>query len=207
MTYIYKLTIVSLSLLLASCFAESEVNLIESAEDLGFTFSGSEEDIEEFLSEDVLSLMIDLGLEINTGSSPLNLIGTYVASPYCRLSSTNPDASLGCGFSDFFVQFSNQNEESLTIDYQGFQLDEFDNITFFESGSGFISGDLNGDFTIIVRAENPETGNENATAFSGRITSQGIQFYQDIFVPGINSNFELQADLFVDEDNLAEFFE
>jgi len=197
---LYIISMFCLLLIGNSCIVDSEVSFLTEAEELGFT--GTRDDIEEFLSTEVLSVMTTLGLDINTGSEPVDVTGIFVASPYCRAAATDPNVELSCGFRDFVITFSNQNDENQTISYQSAQFDENGVQTFSENGNGFISGDSSGNFTIIVRAVSGD-GGENATAFSGRMTAEGIVSYQDIFVPNITSGEALEGALFIDEDGTA----
>ncbi|GHC55398.1 hypothetical protein [Ulvibacter litoralis] len=197
--FIYIVMIAFTALSISSC-AESEVSFLDLSGDLGFT--GSSADIEEFLTSPVYNVMSDLGLNINPGSEPVNLEGTFSANPYCAVNSTNPNANIGCNYTPWFITFSNQNNETLTINYYGRQIDLEGNVSSEESGSGLISGDAAGNFSVIVKGSGA-TGT-NATVFSGRITFDGILGYQDIFVPNIEGTSDLSATLFNDEDGLAE---
>lgn len=197
---LYISSIFCLLLTASSCIVDSETSIFEEAEALGFT--GSRADIEEFLTTEVLSVMTSLGLDVNPGSTPVDPTGTFLASPYCLAASTDPADEPNCGFANFQISFSNFNLDELTVNYSSVQIDSEGNVIFSESGNGFISGDSNGNFTVIVKAL--ETGgSENATAFSGQITADGIFGYQDIFVPNIASGETLNGRLFNDEDNLA----
>jgi hypothetical protein len=199
---LYILSIAVASSFLSSCETESEISFLEISEDLGFVFTGSQGDIEDFLGTDTYNIMLSLGLDINPGSTPLSLTGSFRADPYCRAASTNPDSTIGCVLNPFQITFSNQDNDNLTISYQAVQFNSDGSIGFEETGSGFISGDPSGDFTVIVRATSGD-GSVNATAFSGRVTTAGIVGYQDIFVQDIDSN-DQQGALFNDEDGLAE---
>lgn len=185
---------------LNSCESDSEISFTEVSGEIGFT--GTNEDIIDFLTPEVYNVMLDLGLDINTGSTPQNITGVFLASPYCLISSTNPDTQGNCDFADFELTFLNQNSEDLQISYNSRQIDSDGNVIFSESGAGFISGDFDGNFTVIVKAISGD-GSENATAFSGRISEEGIFNYQDIFVADISDTDNLSGALFSDEDGLA----
>lgn len=194
--YISALVVI---LMLGAC-AESEISILESAEELGFT--GSQDDIRNFLTTNVYNTMNSLGLDINPGSTPPNVEGTFVAQPYCLVNSTVSGSQYNCDFAPFYITFSSQNNDDLTINYFSQQINSEGTVIFEESGSGFISGEEDGSFTVIVRATNSD-GTENATAFSGLISFDGIFSYQDIFVPNISES-ELVGNLFIDDDGLAQ---
>ncbi len=194
---IYILSIFTISLLLSSC--ESETSILNISEELGFT--GTTEDIQDFLGQDVYEAMLDRGLIIHPGSTPTNLQGTFRAEPYCRV---DEDGELSCfQNSSWNVTFSNQNNDTLSISYFAQQIDSTTGeIIGSESGTGRISGDITGAFTVIVNATT-DNGIKTATAYSGTLNSLGIAEYQDIYVNDTDSSV-LTPVLYIDGDGTAE---
>ncbi len=145
-----------------SCKKDDEEN------DAGF--DGSISDIENFYNSDVLDELISLGLDINTGSNPPNIEGVFNATPFIlQASSVNGDTT-GSQFPDLSMIFSNQDNTSLTIDFNGVNGAE----TYDGDGS-FISGEGN-DFSVFLKVNVTLNGNvaETTFAISGSIEDGGL---------------------------------
>lgn len=192
---IYILSIIALTSFLSSC--ESETSILQISDAIGFT--GSTNDIKEFLGEDVYQAMRDAGLIIHPGANPNIINGSFYIDPLCF---APVDGDLDCEFFPFTITCSNQNNTALTINYAGIQFDNEGNVVYQDQGNGLISGDENGYFTIYVKGTNDD-GDESASAFSGRITSSGIENYQQIFIFDINASI-IAGSVFVDGDEFSE---
>lgn len=213
---IYILTLAITVLSVSSC-TESEVSFLDLSGDLGFT--GSTEDIQEFLSLEAYQSLIDLGVPINTGSNPPEIEGRYLMSPNALKNTNIPSDPFDIGhiFANKEITFTNQNNDDLSIAYFGRQIDaNGTQINSESSTESFISG--NGDsFTVITRVEGEISGN-NGTIFttqglaiSGSISSVGVLNIDYAFVLISKTNDiddeiidEGEGRAFEDLDGLAE---
>lgn len=134
-------------------------------------FNGTREDVQSFLGKDLVEALDDIGFNMNYGETPPQLEGSFLVSPADLKSSTVPGDPDSHTFNDLKAIFKNQNNNDLTIDYEGDEL--------FENSKGlgtFIAGD--GEyFTVAVKSETTKlTGGkaESAFVFNGRITDAGI---------------------------------
>ncbi|HLU80728.1 MAG TPA: hypothetical protein VK010_01515 [Flavobacteriaceae bacterium] len=201
---------------LNSCY-ESEISFLESAEDLGFT--GSEEDIIQFLSKDAYNNLLALGVTVHTGSTPPFINGQYLMSPYV-LASTNisGDYDIGFQFANNIVQISNQNNEDLSVNYYSYQVDENGNVITQEYGNeSFITG-TGSNFTVIIKTESSSTDSQGnyvnmimGIAISGTVQNGYIQNLQKAFIVieesgDINGEFidKGEGRLIVDGDGFSE---
>ena len=171
-------------------------------------FNGSIESIENFYSAELLAALDDLGFEINTGSTPPDITGQFSISPITLLNSNfNDSYAIGHVFSNGLLSFSNQDNQTLTIDVH------------YEQGSStnigvqsYISGndDL---FSAFLKVESIQNGHTSiiARAFSGKITQNGIEDFYEVLVmlddngdPNNNLIENNQGRLFYDADGISE---
>lgn len=170
------------------------------------SFDGSINSISNFVGSDILDTMIDLGMNINSGDNPPNIVGEYLSSPNVLENSNVPSDWPGRVFSDYQSEFSNQ--QGLQIDFSGFhptgnQIDE---------GYGsFISGDGNlFSVFLITETEIRDSKADTVIVYSGEISPDGIYSYQRaIFMKDNHGNSTVflengQGRILVDEDGLAE---
>ncbi|QCX01638.1 hypothetical protein FGM00_16530 [Aggregatimonas sangjinii] len=133
-------------------------------------FDGSIRSVENFFTPELVKALTDLGFELNEGNTPPNLEGTYLISPLQLNATTVETDQIGSIFSDYTATITNQNNEKLTIDFNGEGGGQIDN------GFGsFISGTEN-KFSIYLKLT-IQIGNEpaeSAYALSGTITDDGI---------------------------------
>ncbi|PVW14539.1 hypothetical protein [Marixanthomonas spongiae] len=178
-SYIYITLFISL-LGLASCDVESEASFLEDGEDLGFT--GTEDDIIDFLTEDAYQGLLDLGITVNTGNTPPEVEGTYLMSPFTLKATNIPGDGYETGdvFLDKLISLFGQDNESLKIEYSGSQIDSDGNSVSTETGvESYITGSGN-NFTIIVKTSGTSPGSSgpvtfiNGIAISGSIGQNGI---------------------------------
>ena len=133
-------------------------------------FDGSLNDIENFYNSDVVDALIDLGLDINTGANPPNIEGLFNATPFILQASSVDGDSPGSQFPDLSMIFSNQDNESLTIDFNGANGPES-----YDGDGSFISGE--GDsFSVFLTVDVTLNGNvaETTFAISGSIAEGGL---------------------------------
>lgn len=144
-------------------------------------FDGSIRSITDFYNEDLIKALEDLGFQINTGNTPPNLQGSYFISPYKLSASTVNGDYVGKLFTNYIAHFTNQDNESLTIDFKGEQGDNEDN------GYGsFISGEGN-KFSIFLKVTTKQEGVdyvvESASSISGVINDEGdIENFQKALI-------------------------
>src|SRR5690606_6388745 len=172
----------------------------------------------DFLSQDAYNSLLDLGIPINTGSTPPNVEGAFRMTPYILESSNveNENFEIGDLFADNKFYFSNQNFETLSINFYKETINENGVIISTEAGlESFISG--SGDkFTIFVKTEGFSEGSSgqvhfiNGVAVSGTLTTDGVQDMKHAFViiektGDVNDKFidEGEGRLFEDADGFS----
>ena len=131
--------------------------------------------INDFISDSLLNIIIDLGMEVNTGENPPDLNGKYFISPLL-LQSTNiiDDYPIGYQFNDLTIEFYNQNNDSLTIMVRETTVNHTGN-----GVGGFVVGE--GElFTIFANMELNSSGYicNPAIIISGALTTSGIENLQ-----------------------------
>ena len=204
-------TIILFVLPLLICFSCSSDD--EAAKD---AFAGTETDLTNFFSEEVVDALIDLDFTINEGGNPPNLQGTYFASPMILTDTNVPSDIIGSEFVDLQFTFFGQKNSDNTIDFEGETL--FGS-TVVERLSGidssFISGEGN-DFSVfsIITGEIVNTGTvaDVAYAISGTISNDGILDFEIAILilddrgDPTNSIFlqNGQGRKFVDQDGISE---
>ena len=178
-------------------------------------FQGSERDLTEFFSDEVVQTLNELQFTVNQGSNPPNLEGMFFASPLI-LSATNvPSDAVGTRFIDFRFEFSNQDNATNTINFNAESL--LVNIvieSFFGDGSSFISGS-NDSFSVFSVIEAEVSSSEEfvdlAYILSGNTSEEGVLNLEFAIVMldnrGNPSGLLIengQGRSFVDEDGLSE---
>ncbi len=144
-------------------------------------FDGSLRSIEDFYSMEVLDALEGLGFLINTGDNPPNLEGTFLFSPLVLESSSVSGDSPGSTFPDYVATFKNQNNDNLTIDYNG------NHIGFSQQDEGngaFISGN-DSEFSMFLKTLtqiNNSVPAESTIAISGKMTANGIEDAQMVLI-------------------------
>lgn len=118
-------------------------------------------------------------MPIYNGSTPPNVMGTYLRTPTYMIASSIPgETNNSFNFADLLFKFSNQNFTNNTLDYDSKQGDAN------SSGKGyFISGSGN-NFTVFFNTTGISSGIsiKTATVISGTKTSQGILNYRFAFL-------------------------
>lgn len=179
-------------------------------------FAGTEQELIDFYSPEVVDALNQLGLTINSGTTPPSLSGTFFVSPLLLTDTNIPGESTGVVFNDFLFTFSEQNNSTNNIDLQGASLDGSGNIseTFTAEGSSFISG-TNNDFTVfgIILGVDADTEAEAEVAYviSGQIADTGIVDFElaIVMLDDKGDPFGFYIDngsgrRFVDSDGLAD---
>ncbi|MGB0931549.1 MAG: hypothetical protein ACPGVB_12270, partial [Chitinophagales bacterium] len=134
--------------------------------------NGLTEEINAFVPDSILNILEDLDMPINEGFDPPNIVGKYFATPYIlKSSNVSNDYEIGHVFGDLTLEFSNFNQEDLTLVVkreQGGSQGE---------GSGsFIVGTGN-DFSVFVELDSSKpngTHSKLGLVYSGTIVSGGI---------------------------------
>ncbi|GAA0878131.1 hypothetical protein GCM10009119_10990 [Algoriphagus jejuensis] len=138
-------------------------------------FTGSIEEIEEFLTPELTQIVTELGMEINTGNTPPNIEGNYLAEVVLMGSNISTDV-IGHRFSDMVIKFENQNNEDLSITFSYKQS--------IESGLGIgalIAGSQDS-FSAFLKVDVTHGADyptaKSAMVISGTKTADGIKDYQ-----------------------------
>lgn len=138
-------------------------------------FDGSIESVEDFFTPELVAALENLGFVINQGSTPPNIEGSYFSSPFTLQASTVTGDFVGSNFPDYTSIFSNQDNGSLKIDFNGSGGSQTD-----EGYGSLISGNDNR-FSVYLKLSSQISSSievETAYAISGRITDEGIEDYQ-----------------------------
>jgi len=139
------------------------------------TFDGSLSDIEKYYTPELVEALHNLGFVIHTGSKPPEIEGIYEIAPSVIQASTTGIDSIGQRLSDQTLTLSNQNNDSLTIDFKIAGNGQ----TSLGKGS-FISGN-DDTFSIFIKSETQNEGYiavETATAITGITSETGILNFQ-----------------------------
>ena len=164
----------SVFLLLLSCFIFNGCDIIVEIDD--DNRDGLTQDIREFMPNDILQKIEDLGMPIYDGIAPPNITGTFFMSP-CILKASNFDEfdAIGYLFDDATIIYSNQDNKNHTI--RVFQNNLRDNSVGGNGTGGFIVGkDKN--FTVFVKIVDVDTHGHKAIGamlYSGTMSDLGIR--------------------------------
>jgi len=127
-------------------------------------------DIQNIVPDTTLQKIINLGMVVNKGTTPTNLVNIYKVSPYILKSSNISSDYAGKTFSDYKFKLYDQDNAKLTI--------KLDYVNGPETGTGlggFIAGSGN-DFSVFVKVHTLVSNSPADILFvlSGTITSGGI---------------------------------
>jgi len=147
----------------------------QKAEQINEAIRKIDGDVLTEIPRELLELFYDLGIIINSGRNPPNIEGTYLV-PTLTVMRNTTGGSIAEQW-DKYVTFFRQNDNRLTVNVD-YTLPSASG-PFSLSGLGYIVGDGN-KYTIIVDGIREEDGYTAKTveAFSGEITSTGINAYQ-----------------------------
>jgi hypothetical protein len=137
-------------------------------------------EIQNIVPDSTLNKIISLGMPVNKGTNPPELINIFKVSPF-TLKATNVknDFAIGYKFADYKFRLYDQDNEKLTI--------KLDYVNGPETGTGFggfMSGNGN-DFSVFVKVHSLNGNNqaEILQIISGTITADGIKnFYLSNFM-------------------------
>src|SRR4030042_5346743 len=106
------------------------------------------EDIQNFVPDETLEHIIDMGMVINKGTDPPDMEGEYLASPYELVGTTvSGDWWLGTIFADYYFRLYDQDNDDLTI-----KLDYYNGGEQGSGLGGFISGGGE-EFSVFIEVE------------------------------------------------------
>lgn len=153
------LSLLSVLFLISSCTKKVDEN-------------GLTKEINNIIPDDILTTMLGMGMPINGGNKPPELIGTYFVSPFVLDSSNVPDEVAGKLFADFVVTFYDFNPRKLTVKI------DYDNGPETGTGVGsYIVGEDN-QFSVFceIKATQLVVFKAEATMiFTGTLTDNGIE--------------------------------
>ncbi len=122
---------------MASCSKKS-ADPTTRVEDNGLT-----REINNLVPPSLLAIIDSLGMPIHKGDNPPSIGGSYLCKPFKIINSNRPGDAIGSIYSDYYVKFSKQNNDELTV--------SMDYLNGPENGTGlggFIVGD-NGNFSVF----------------------------------------------------------
>lgn len=136
-------------------------------------------DIQNIVPDTLFQKIIDLGMPINTGFAPPNIENIFQASPFVQDTSNIPNDPSGFLFTDFNVEFFNQDSSKLTIGVSFVNGPEVG-----KNLDGFISGDGT-NFSVFLK-QITSSGDKQAELvqiISGTRTNTGIKnFHYAVFM-------------------------
>ena len=140
---------------------------------------GFSEDIKNIVPDSLLQQIVDLGMPIHTGFTPPNIENIFQASPFVLDTSNIATDEPGFLYTDFNVQFSEQDSIKHSLKVSFVNGPEVGNaIVAFVSGEG-------SNFSVFLKV-NSTSGTSKAELiqiFSGTVTSKSIQnFYYAVFM-------------------------
>lgn len=113
---------------------------------IGLEENGLTKDINNLVPDTILQEMLNMGMPINTGDSPPNLVGKYFTSPLNLVTSNISSDYVGQGFDDYTWTLYDQSFERLTINV------DYDSNNDKSAGSGsYVVGNRES-FSIFVEA-------------------------------------------------------
>jgi hypothetical protein len=168
------LVILSFAVLFVNSCSKKSAEPTSKLDDNGLT-----SEINSFVPPSLLEIIDSLGMPIHKGANPPSIGGSYLASPFKLINSNRATDFIGSIYADYYVKFSNQNNEELTV--------SVDYVNGPENGTGiggFIVGE-NGKFsvfselTVVVASDSAFVLN----LVSGELSDDGIvDFYLAIFM-------------------------
>ncbi|WP_196894041.1 hypothetical protein [Aureivirga marina] len=135
-------------------------------------FNGSVDSVENIYTPETVQALNNLDFTIYTGNTPPSVEGTFEVSPMMLINSTVPGDVIPTFFPNYVFTLTNQNNNDLTIDFEGQHLDGSQQ----DSGDGtYISGQGN-NFTVYLNLTSLIGQYPAQTAFviSGQKTTEGI---------------------------------
>jgi hypothetical protein len=196
----FKLLIFLLTISLISCSSDDD-----SQGDI-------EQQVENFVSPEVLQALEDLGFNFHIGTDLLDFSGDYIYSPLILEASNVEDEffSNGATFANSAILTSNIDNDTRTFDAD---ITEEGGITVQGIINTFFIAD-NNNFNLFIQEESTVSNSNTIVvirAYSGTLTTEGISNAQlGLFVlsstdaENDNAIDPGQGRLFVDEDGLAE---
>jgi len=204
---IVKIFIIALGIAIASFYSCSE----KSAAGTGLLDpNGLSKEINNIVPDSLLDKIKALGMPVNTGDAPPDIVGSYLIAPFI-LDSTNigGDWPVGTAFADYHVNFTDQNNNELSVN--------IDYANGGELGNGigsFIVGDAS-NFSVFSRITSHNPAQTDSAyvlfLFSGSKQADGLHnMYVAILMLddlGDPSGYFIengQGRIFYDQDELSE---
>jgi len=163
---ILLLTVPLILIFIFSCSSDS--NPTSPVEENGLT-----REINEMVPDSLFDVLDSLGMPIYRGGNPPNVEASYLCKPFKLINSNRDNDNIGSIYADYYVKFSEQNNEKLTISM------DYENGPEVGTGiGGFIVGD-DGSFsvfsklTVVVYSDTAYILN----LISGKLVDNGIQDY------------------------------
>ena len=142
--------------------------------------NGLTDEVKSLISDEMLYVLRSMGMPINAGGTPPVLDGAFQSSPLVLTNTNIPeDYDIGTVFMDYFVQFSDQNTETLQI---GFDTKSGSQVSY--ELLGHIVGQDSW-FTVFVVSNNNKNGHASVIleVVSGKWVGSGIEaFHSGIFM-------------------------
>lgn len=163
--------LIALLISVSGCFSDRDEIVPELPGDT-LDGNGLTKDIRDLVPEYIINEMMNQGMPLYGGANPPNLNGEYVVEPLILIGSNRPSDVLGTVFPDFFVTFSDQDNDQLMV--------MVDYINGPEVGTGlgsFLVGE-GSRFSIFVKLDIEHSGGTRAVAIyviSGDLTDDGIR--------------------------------
>ncbi len=145
-----------------------------------FLPQGSVQELRSYYSDAFVDAMLALDFNLNLGNTPPSIEGEFDISPFIlQKSSVLKDSALiGNQYSAYTLEFSNQDNDLLTVDLMGSQG------SLMDVGDGSFVVGANNAFAVYTKTTTTDNDGtyprETAIAISGTLTANGIenlQFY------------------------------
>lgn len=169
----------ALTFVVFNCSSDDDTNTILQ--------EGTVADLKNWANPEIIEAIEDQGFTIHEGTNPPNIEGSYQISPRVLEATNVPnDFQIGTTFFRINIMFSDQNNNSLTVNFVGEELNQSGGVYNTQSVENFLENSYitgNGNsFTVFFKVtEVNENGNqaEILYAFSGDVTDDGISNIQN----------------------------
>lgn len=141
---------------------------------------GTVQELRSYYSDSFVDAMLALDFNLNLGNTPPNIEGEFEVSPFILQKSTVVKDSnlIGNQYNTYTLEFSNQDNDLLTVDLKGSQG------SLMDVGDGSFVVGANNAFAVYTKTTTTDSNGtyprETAIAISGTLTPNGIenlQFY------------------------------
>jgi len=179
---------------------------------------GTIADIKNWANPEIIDAIESIGFTIHEGTNPPNIEGSFqISSRILEATNVPNDFSIGTTFYTINMTFSDQNNDSLTVNFMGEEIAFDGTVAITQEVENFLENSYisgNGDsFTAFFKVTETNGNNQPVQVlyvFSGDITENGISNIQNALFMldnfGQNQTYieNNTGRIFIDSDGVAE---